>query len=338
MVGGCDGSDEGGAQSFSVELVLVPGFSMMALSAVIEPLRAVNRTTGEARYAWRVAARAAGPVAASNGLTLSAIGLSPSERADLTIVIASLGVEEVREPQLLRHLRRRRRGAMSIGAVSNGSLILARAGLLAKRRATIHWEMRERLAAESRTTEVTDGLFCIDREVMTAAGGAAGMDMMLALIAQRDGRELALEAADQFLHWPLRGGGEAQRHDVRWRYNINNPHLVGAIRIMEARQTAPLKIGRIAELVGVSERQLERCFEAALKMSPSDVYRDIRMKSARRRLLHSTETLEQIADRTGFSSPAHFSRAFKSWAGASPSALRRRLGDVVKMQEVVDPM
>lgn len=317
-------SDASGGSAFRVELLALPGFSMMALTAAIEPLRSANRVTGELRYRWRVVALDAGPVAASNGLELSAEEFDAHKPANLTIVVASLGIEDFHDPTLFHALRQRRIGSMSIGAVSNGSLLLARAGLLTERRATIHWEMQARLAEEFPETEVVDALFCIDREVMTAAGGAAAMDMMLALIAQRDGREIAGGVAEQFLHGPIRESDQAQRLDVRWRYNLTNPRLLKAIQIMEAHQTDPVRIARIAERAGLSERQLERSFETAFGTTPSNLYMTIRLKTARHALLHSTASIEEIAQRTGFSSAGHFSRAFKSWAGMTPSAVRRQ--------------
>ena len=51
---------------------VVPGFSMLALSAAIEPLRSANRQLAARRYEWSVVAREPGPVAAGNGLELTA--------------------------------------------------------------------------------------------------------------------------------------------------------------------------------------------------------------------------------------------------------------------------
>lgn len=311
---------------------------MMALSATIEPLRSANRISGEQRYTWLVTTPGGGMVTASNGLGIAATAFGQHGRSALTIIVASLGIEEFRTPSVLYALRQRRSGPMSVGAVSNGSLILGRAGLLRGRRATIHWEMQAALADEFPDSEVVDKLFTIDREVMTAGGGTAGLDMMLAFIAMRDGREIAGEVAEQFLHGPPREGGEAQRLDTRLRYKITNPHLLRAVAIMERSLAEPVRIGRVAELVGVSERQLERCFETAFGMSPSDFYMELRCKAARRRLLDTTDSLETIAELTGFSSPGHFSRAFKAWSGVPPSVLRKRSAamDVGTMQETGD--
>jgi transcriptional regulator GlxA family with amidase domain len=326
---------DGARRPFRVAFILVPGFSLMALSSAVEPLRAVNRLVGEQRFEWVVIGPAAGPVAASNGLEVrAACAIGGAPPADLTIVVASLDVETYRDHALFEHLRRLRAQHRLIGAISNGTLILARAGVLGGRRVTIHWEMQGSLMAEFPDLDVCSNLYCWDLDVLTAAGGSAAMDMMLELIAVRDGRDTAVDVSEQFLHGPARPGNELQRQDVRWRYCLTDQRVETAIRVMEDQLTSPLRIARVAELAGVSERQLERLFGDAFGKSPSQFYLELRLKEARSRLLASSETLQEIAETMGFSSQAHFSRAVKAWCGASPLAIRKRRtsGDVGMMQ------
>ena len=327
---------ESARRPFRVDFILVPGFSLLALSSAVEPLRSVNRLLGEQRYEWMVTGHASGPVAASNGIeiaTACVIGTAPP--ADLTILIASLGVETFRNHAVFEHLRRLRAKHQLIGAISNATLILARAGVLAGRRVTVHWEMQQQLTTEFPDLDVCSNLFCWDGDVLTAAGGSAAMDMMLELIRVRDGRDTAVDVSEQFLHGPARPGDGMQRQDVRWRYGLTDRRIETAIRIMEDHLTSPLRIARIAELSGVSERQLERLFGDALGRCPSQFYLELRLKEARSKLLGSSETLEEIAEAMGFSSQAHFSRAVKAWCGASPLAIRKRrtAGHVGMVQE-----
>jgi transcriptional regulator GlxA family with amidase domain len=308
-----------------VSFVAIPGFSMMALSAAMEPLRSANRLKQDRGYSWAVVARAPGTVAASNGLEIpveATLGDEPA--ADLTVVVASLGIESYRDRALFAHLRTLRRQHRLIGAVSNGTLILARAGLLQGRRATIHWEMRKRLAREFPGIDLRDSLHCWDADVLTSAGGTAGMDMMLDLIARRDGRRLAKAIAEQFLHPPARMPDASQRQGVRWRYGVTDRRVEAAVGLMEDRIARPMKIARVAEASGVSERQLERLFAASFGKSPSRFYMDLRLRAAQARLLGTTDTLEEIAESMGFSSQAHFSHAVKVWSGLSPLAIRKR--------------
>ncbi|WP_343079151.1 GlxA family transcriptional regulator [Ostreiculturibacter nitratireducens] len=307
-----------------MQFFLVPGFSMMALSAAVEPLRALNRREGRKVYDWWLVARTAGVVTASNGFDLTAsFGIAEAPRAERTIVVASLGIEGYRDAQVLEWLRQRRRAEGGIGAISNGALLLARTGLLDGHRATIHWEMQRQLAEDFPEIEVVPDLYCQDRGILTAAGGTASMDLMLSMIAEHHGTEAAADVADQFLHGAIRAPGVTQRPDLRWRFQVTDRRILMAIQLMEEHVDHPLKVSKIADFAGISERQLERLFEAKFGLGPSEFYKKIRLKAAHAMVLNSTHRLLEISDLCGFSSLAHFSQAFKAEYGVSPSVLRR---------------
>lgn len=314
-----------GQVKFRVNLLLVEGFSMMALSSAIEPLRAANRLLGRERYSWTLVAETAGPVAASNGIEVAAAySAEDAPEADLSVVVASLFPSGCGLPRTFGWLRRLRAKRRYLGAISNGALLLARAGVLHNTRVTIHWEMAKVLAEQYPNLTVSQDIYCWDRGILTAAGGTAAMDMMLAVIMQIDGNELAADVANQFLHGPIRPSSQVQTEDFRWRFQLTDERLVAAISIMKSRLAEPARIKMIAEEVGISERQLERLFMSMLGNLPSEFYMGIRLRAAHRMLLTSTETLDVISERCGFSSPGHFSRAFKTYFGESPSITRSR--------------
>lgn len=310
-------------EPFNVSYFLVPGYSMLALSSAIEPLRSVNRLLGRECYRWEILVSRNGPVVASNGLELEVKhGLDDPPLADLTIVVASLGLDEYENTLLLKHLRWLRRHGRMMGAVSNGTFFLAQAGVVGKRHVTVHWESAETLVKHFPDLNVCPQLFCIDDGLWTASGGAASMDMMLELISRREGRMVASAVSEQFLHGTVRQSNELQRTPLQWRYQLTDVRLEKAIQIMDANLTEPIWISRLANIVGLSERQMERLFQKSLGQSPSTFYMHLRLTSAYSRLIATTDSLEEIADSLGFSSHGHFSRAFKSWYGASPIAIR----------------
>lgn len=315
---------------FVVSYFLVPGYSMLALSSAIEPLRSANRVLGEERFRWNVIGTRIGPVGASNGLEIRAdYGLDDIPSTDLTIIVASLGLENHSDKKLLQHIRWLRRQDQMIGAISNGTMILAQAGALDGRKVTIHWEMHDRLMASFPDLDVSTDLFRIDRNTFTAGGGAASMDMMLELISRREGRAVAADVAEQFLHGVIRPPTDGQKSDPKWRYRLTDRRLEKAITIMEKQIDPPVRISDMAQEIGISERQLERLFLKALGRTPSAFYLNLRLERAHARILGTTESLERIALATGFSSQSHFSRAYKTWCGTSPLAVRNGLnGDV----------
>jgi transcriptional regulator GlxA family with amidase domain len=94
-------------------------------------------------------------------------------------------VRAMKDEALLEYVRSAAETAEIVGSTGNGSLILAAAGLLNGRRAATHWayaELLERfMVTYSRDHWVEDGRF------LTSAGGSAGLDMMLHLIARLKG-------------------------------------------------------------------------------------------------------------------------------------------------------
>lgn len=296
----------------------------MALSSAIEPLRAANRLLGLKRYDWSLLGEAHENVTASNGIGLN-VGacVHDAPTADLTVVLASLSVETYNNPAVFAWLRDIRRRGRLLGAISSGALLLARAGVARDARLTIHWELAGLLAESFPDITVTHDLYCWDKGILSAAGGTAAMDMMLELISQMDGRKLAMEVADQFLHGEIRPASQIQRQDLRTRFGVTDQRLLSAVEILERQIPNPVRISAVAREVGISERQLERLFLAQLDMTPGAFLLDLRLSAARRMILSSTESLERIAESCGFSSLGHFSRAFKARFGEPPSHLRR---------------
>ncbi len=306
---------------------LVPGFSMVALSAAAEPLRAANRLSGRSLYEWRLIGADGAPVHSGSGFRLiadQAIDDNDDGRGfDLVVVASSLEVAGYRDRRVFDWLRRLARRGCRLGAVSTGTLILARAGLLDGYRCTIHWEVLREFTEEFPGIEVTRDLFCIDRDRLTCAGGAAAMDLMLAVIAERHGRAVAADIADNFLHGRIRTAGEAQRMAVQWRYGVTDRRLVKVIALMERHLEDPLPARTLAELAGVSPRQMERLFVAAFGLPPSRFYLELRLKQARRLLVQSADSVLDIALRCGFASASHFGKCYRETFGTTPAAFRR---------------
>jgi len=101
-------------------------------------------------------------------------------------------LEAMQNQTLIGYVRSAAANAEVVAATGNGALVLAAAGLLEGHRAAVHWAYGELLetygATWARERWVEDGRF------FTAAGGSAGIDMMLALLARwksRSGAELA---------------------------------------------------------------------------------------------------------------------------------------------------
>jgi transcriptional regulator GlxA family with amidase domain len=306
--------------------LILPGFSLMALSAASEPLRAANRLAARSLYDWHLISPTGEAVQSSSGFRLQPDGgLNYPVQFDAVVVVASLNVAEFHETAVFKWLRQQERLGSEIGAVSTASLLLARAGLLKGYKFTIHWEMAQDLTEEFPDLRPSRTLFVIDRKRFTCGGGIAGLDMMLTFIARQFGSSLAAGVAEQFLHTHIRSADDSQRIDVVGRYGITSHALVTALTMMEQSIEQPLEIRLIAVRSGVTERQLERLFGRHLGTTPARFYMNLRLREAKRLLSETDMPLTEIALRCGFTSPSHFGRCFRGAFQATPREARQRM-------------
>ena len=308
--------------------LLLPKFSMMAFVSAVEPLRVANRLAGAALYQWEIVALEGTSIVASNGMALVAdrqLGqLSRSASRYRTVVVgAGFEPEQGYDRRIRDWLRRLDRNGVELGAMDTGSFVLARAGLLDGYRATTHWESLDSFREQFPKVEVEGGLFAIDRNRLTCAGGTAALDMMLHVISRRHGHRLATAVSEQFIHARIRDPQDRQRMEPAARQGIAHAGLGRAIALMEKNLEEPLDARRMARAAGLSQRQLERLFRQHLKTTPQRYYLDLRLQRARALLQYSEMPVVEVAVACGFGSAAHFSRSYRAWSGRPPRAERR---------------
>lgn len=312
--------------------LVLPQVSSIGFMSAIEPLRVANRFRGEL-YRWRIVSVDGGPVVASNGISLNA-DASIDDTADARMVIVVSGFEP-----LARYtrgigdwLRRLDRAGATLGGIDTGSFILAEAGLLAGKRTTLHWEALAAFSERYPSIETSQELFEIDSRRITCAGGTASIDLMLDIIARDHGAELAAQVSEQFVLGRIRQRSDHQRMKIAARYGIHNRKLIQVIGVMEQHMEEPLSPDALAESIGVTRRQLERLFCAALKDTPTHFYLGLRLTRARELLQQTDMSILAVCVACGFESPSHFSRTYRARFNASPRQDRSALRAVVTAQ------
>jgi len=311
-------------QTFHV--LLVPTFSMMALASLIEPLRVANRFGGDL-YAWKILSVDGEPVRASNGIVMPVDGsIRDVKSVETVFVQSSFDPLKSASGELLGWLRLQARQGARLGALDTGAWLLAEAGLLDGRLCTMHWEAVPSFLETYNGIEISLGLFELSAKLITCAGGTAAIDMMLALIAEDHGPDLAVKVSEQFIHSTIRVRSAPQRMSITEQLGVTNAKLVQAIELMEANIEEPLETPEMAELIGVTRRQLERLFRTYLNDTPGNFYMKIRLTHAQRLLQQTRMSVTQISMACGFVAPAHFSRAYSARYGRSPNRDRRIFG------------
>lgn len=302
-----------------IALVLLPEFTMMPVTAAIEPLRLANRFAEKELYRWTMHSVDGQAVAASNNFLTMVHGDLDKVPAEAAIIVcAGLSVQKHTDKRMISWLRRVARRGVDIGAVCTGAHVLAEAGLLDGYRCTIHWENLPGFTEAFPDINATGGLFEIDEDRFSSAGGTTALDMMLTVIASQHGADLAALVAEAILHSPIRHHSENQRMSLPARIGARHPKLVSIIERMEESLEDPLSPSILAKQAGLSTRQLERLFRRYLDRSPKRYYLELRLKKARSLLLQTDMSVINVALACGFSSPSHFSKCYRSFYGRTP--------------------
>lgn len=171
-----------------------------------------------------------------------------------------------------------------------------------------------------------NGLYIVDCDRLTCAGGVAGLDLAIALIAADHGEDLARAVGEWYIRANPRDGDAAQRAALKERYGVSNERLLAALALMESQVENPIKRPELARRSGVSVRQLERLARDQLGETLSRTYLKIRLDRASALLRETGLSMTTISTACGFASASHFSRSFRLRHGRPPTAARLRSG------------
>ncbi|WP_428523517.1 GlxA family transcriptional regulator [Roseibium sp.] len=302
-----------------VTFLLLDDFSHIAFACAVEPLRIANLLQGEEIYRWRLASVDGERAVCSNKtVTLVDQGLTDLAPRSSLFLISGQNVGDRATPGVLAFLRRERARGTRIGAICSGAHVLASAGFLNNRRAAIHWSFHDSFQENFPEVELCRNVFVADETFVTASGGTAATDLMLHLIGETHGEDLAAAIADMMVYSGVRPADAAQQISLQARHGIRNPHIAEAIRLLNESAPYYLPTSEIARTIGISTRQLERLFQKHLKMSPKQFAINQKLTRARNLLLQTEQSISEIALACGYESPSHFIRTYQNRFGVTP--------------------
>jgi len=313
----------------TVDLLLLPRFQMLAYVLATETLRIANKAatpiTDGLLYRWRTITADDRPVTASNGASVTPDRPLDSHEKGLnypTLTLVCAGYEPLagltRAAESL--LRRRARHGMALGGLDTGTVVLAKLGLLSGYRAVVHYEAEAGAREAFPDLQLTDQIYCLDRDRLTAAGGTSTGDALLAWIAATRDPKLAEAVATAMNHGRIRPMDEPQQPTP-----ASARGLEGAVTLMRETLEEPLAISEIAARQSLSIRAMAYRFRRAFGETPAAYYLGLRLDRARDLLAESEMSIGEIALASGFANHAWFNTAYRRRFGLPPGQHRRLL-------------
>jgi transcriptional regulator GlxA family with amidase domain len=313
----------------TVWFLVVPRTGMLNIAGPWEVLGHANDVLGRIAYRLEIYGPGAPAAETRHGLVVAGIRPLPRTGARLpdVAIVAGAPVRPMPEvdARLVPWLRRFHARIPTIVSICTGAFALGAAGLLDRRRATTHWMYLDELRARFPAARVVDeGIFVKDGRIWTSAGITTGIDLLLSMVEDDHGHDVAMAVARRLVLFLRRSGHQAQFSAALRRQEKEPPRLrdVSAFVIEHIDEALPVE--RIAAGACMSPRTLSRWCREHLGESPAEMVRRLRIEEARRLLEETSLPLKEITARTGLGDPSTLWRVFTRRLGVTPAAYRER--------------
>ena len=309
-----------------IALLAIPGTAPFEFGVICEVFGIDRSDSGGPAFDFTIVTAKPGRVPTSLGFALLVENdLSGAADADLVAVPAH-SLERVDEAYLDVVRAAEKRGAWVL-SVCSGAFVLAQAGILDGRRSTTHWMHSDRLRAEFPLTDVDpEVLFVEDRNVVTSAGTASGIDAALHIVRKELGASAANIIARRMVVPPQRDGGQSQYIETPVT-QCRSDSLAPVTEWMLGNLEQELTVDQLARKALMSSRTFARRFRAETGTTPAAWLNRQRLLRAQQLLEETSLGLETIASDTGFGAAAVMRHHFLKTLHTTPTAYRRAFGE-----------
>jgi transcriptional regulator GlxA family with amidase domain len=316
-------------------IVTYPGIEIIDLTGPMEVFAFANvglqrsEVCSEPAYPMTVLAAKPGPITSSCGLQIIADKAysDVQDGIDTLLIAGSPDVDCILcDPALQDWVRGIAPRVNRLASVCTGAYLLAESGLLDGRRATSHWDYCDRLARDYPAVYVEpDRIFVRDGFISTSGGITSGIDLALSMVEEDWGSELALLVARYLVVFLKRSGGQSQ-FSAYLTSEASRPELKDLQAWIMLHLTDDLRVETLAERMYMSPRNFARFFLTETGMTPAKFVEMARIDAARHYLGSTQQSIEAVADKSGFGDPERMRRAFIRQLGVNPQSYRERFG------------
>lgn len=316
--------------SLKVAIIPTPDFTLMSLSCLVEYLRLAADESDFSRpiyCSWSILSEDKRPITSSSGLALTATG-DISEALDHDVIVFHGGLlhsKRAMPDYIYRTIEAALQTNVQIVGLCTGQFLLAEMGLLDQRRCAVHFSLESTLRKHfPKVIPIADQQVVEDGRFLTCPGGLAAISLGTRLVERYCGTARAIKALQYFMADKAGIVSDANRIDTAFiGEHCQDRRVSNAIVIMRQRMYDRCDVAEIANQVGISRRELSRLFERHLRVSPAEYWRDVRLNSARWKILNTDRSVTQIAYECGFSDSSHLIRWFQKRFDRTPTEFRK---------------
>lgn len=305
---------------FEVDVFLQDGFEMTEISAITEIIGDLKKTSPTIAIDLRVTSSKGGNVLAADGFCrIETVPLRANKGAGLLILVGSIQPNVKVLSAVFSSARAHGRYTL---VLSGAVVALQKRGAFSASKVCMPWSDVIDTGTPDGNENWVDRIYAIGPNFATCAGRFSTPHALLSVLSDRFGMQTITTIAERSLLGSLRSANARQRISARDRYRIENPNVVYLIEHFEGHFAEQLSMPEVAEMLGLSTRQVERLCRAELGRSPTRLLEDIRVRWVWWYLEHSAMPITEIAYTCGFGSPSHLAKVFRRRYDKTPRFFR----------------
>jgi len=306
-----------------VAILAYDGLASFEFGCALE-LFSLPRPEMDAWYQTSVVSLTGEPVSAMGGISVAASdSIELLDQVDMLVIPGWNQSAEGPVNRLIEKIRALHERGGRVVAFCSGAFLLAETGLLDGAIATTHWryqhKFQQRFPAVSFAENV---LYTGEDQLFCSAGSAAALDLGLHIIRLDFGADVANVVARRLVISPHREGGQAQF--VERPLQPAEGVLAETLDWVLPRLDKKVTVGQMAEFANMTRRSFDRKFRQTTGCSPKEWLVTQRLQLAKDHLESGTDSIDRVAEKSGFISPMNLRHHFQQQFGISPSQYRRQ--------------
>ncbi len=322
-----------------IMIVLRSNCGMLEIASFVESLRYACEISGQSSYGLTTCAAGYDALQSEEmWIRFSAVYNvvnAPPEVDTLIVPDGSAVTLQDHDLRIIEFLAKRMPSVRRVATFGNGVLFAAAAGITRGHTVVADGDVQAKLATLcSQTIVEPHSDLHKSGKIWSARGASAGLALALALIEEDLGLGVAAEVARRFgsrlMDAETRYGGRAGRLPS---FDPGSP----VERVQEwvmANPSADLSVGKLADMVAMSEKTLSRAFKQKTGHTVGEFVLSVRLGYACEMLRAGERKIKDIARLSGLGSQANMRQLFMTRFGCSPSTYRDVAGQEVDLSDV----
>lgn len=316
------------AKRLRIGFVLARSFTLSAFALFVDALRLGSDQldrSGRVLADWHVLGSTRHLIVSSCGIQVAPTSdfVDPRQFDYIVVVGGLLNIEEPVDAETIDFLRRADARKVPLIGVCTGTFILAAAGLMGRHQVCVSWLHHQAFRERFPEIEVrSDRIFNLDRKRGSCAGGSSSADLAVYLIRRHIGSDAERNALEVLQIEKARSPLDIQPRRPLYD-EFEDARVRATLIAMEQNLENAVSIEKLATMVGLSRRQLERVFLDHAGISPAKAYNRVRLERAKSLLVRTKRPLIDIALEVGFENASHFARCCKRMFGRTPTQIRQ---------------